>query len=261
MRSSGAAAVAWHSAANAYADFRAVYTWRTWVFGWLGRMLAQVTFFTYLGVLLGSAEQVRFMVLGNAVMTCVVESMMVVASTSWERWTGTLPLITAAPVSPLWIFFGRSLQWPLSGTATSLIALFALAPWFGVSWSPAQVPAVVALVLLVALTTYCFGLFVAALTLLRSGLRNVASNALYLTMMAICGVQVPIGFWPGWVQAIAQAFPLTPGLSALRSLHAGEPAWGAAARAAALGVIWLALAHFAFRWMLRRGRAHGGLDD
>jgi ABC-2 type transport system permease protein len=261
MLASGAATVAWHSAANAYADFRAVYTWRTWVFGWLGRMLAQVTFFTYLGILLGSPEQVRFMVLGNAVMTCVVESMMVVASTSWERWMGTLPLIAAAPAGPLWIFFGRSLQWPLSGSGTSLVALFALGPFFGVTFRVGQVPAVVALVLLIALSTYCFGLFVAALTLLRSGLRNLASNALYLTMMAICGVQVPVHFWPGWVRGLAQAFPLTHGLEALRALHSGAPVLAAAGRAAGLGLVWLALAHFAFRWVLRRGRQRGGLED
>ena len=31
-----------YSAANAYADLRAIYTWKTWTVCWLGRMLAQV---------------------------------------------------------------------------------------------------------------------------------------------------------------------------------------------------------------------------
>jgi ABC-2 type transport system permease protein len=242
-----AATVIWASAANAYHDFRVTYTWRTWTFGWLGRMLAQVTFFTYLGVLIGGPEQIRFLVIGNAVMTCVIEAMMVVASTSWEHWLGTLPLIAAAPANPLWIFFGRSLQWPLSGAATSLVALFGLGPLFGVDWSLEQVPSVIGLVVLIALSTYCFGLCLAAPVLLRVGLRNAVSNVAYLAMMAICGVQVPLAFWPGWVQGIAKTLPLTHGLAGLRAVQEGRPALREAGLALLAGLGWLALAGLGFR--------------
>ncbi|MGW0522978.1 hypothetical protein [Crossiella sp. NPDC003009] len=47
------------------ADLRATYTWTSWTVGWLGRMLAQVTFFASVGLLLGSPEQTRFLVIGN----------------------------------------------------------------------------------------------------------------------------------------------------------------------------------------------------
>jgi ABC-2 type transport system permease protein len=253
-------AVLLRSMANAWADFRAVYTWYTWVFGWLGRMLAQVLFFTYLGRLVGSQEQVEFLVVGNAVMTCVIEAMMVVASTSWEKGLGTIPLLLAAPGSPFCVFVGRSIQWPVSGAGTSMVALLVLAPQFGVTWRPEQVAPLLGLVLLTAFTTYAFGLCLAVLVLLRSNLRNVVSNVSYLIMMAICGIQVPLSFWPAWVQGVARVLPVTHGVSAVRNLHSGTPQAVIldAATAVVLAVFWLFLAGMSLRYILWRSR-RGGL--
>jgi ABC-2 type transport system permease protein len=252
-----------YSAANAWADFRASYTWWSWTFGWLGRMLAQVTFFAFVGILLGSPEQLRYLVVGNAVMTCVVESMSVVASSSRERSEGTLPLLSAAPARLGWVFLGRSVQWPISGSLTSLVSLLVLAPAFGVRWTLAQVPALVALVLLTALTTYAVGLFLSPFVLTASGARNIVSNAAYLLMMAICGVQVPVSFWPGWVQGLAETLPLTHSLAAVREIAAGGPAatvLSQAGLAAVCGIAWLAAALLAFRWLEEHARRHNGFD-
>ncbi|GAA2843828.1 ABC transporter permease [Crossiella cryophila] len=252
-----------HSAANAVADLRATYTWTSWTVGWLGRMLAQVTFFASVGLLLGSPEHTRFLVIGNSVMTCVIEAMMVVASSTWERRAGTLPLLLAAPTQLGWVFFGRSLQWPVSGSATSLVSLFALAPLFGVSWTAGQVLLLLVLVPLAALSAYCFGLFLAALVLNAAGLRNIVSNASYLVMMAICGVQIPVTFWPGWVQDLATALPLTHVLAAVRRVAEGAGAEAVLPRAAlgvAVGCCWFAAALLAFRLLAERARRGGGSD-
>ncbi|GAB1644043.1 ABC transporter permease [Krasilnikovia sp. MM14-A1259] len=254
------ATVVARSAAIAAADLAAVYTWRTWLFGWLGRVLAQVSFFTLVGRLLDRPDQLTYLVLGNAVMTCVMEAMMVVASSSWERSLGTLPLLSSAPARLFWVFVGRSLQWPVSGAGTSLVALFALGPLFGVRWQAGQVPAIVALVLLTALGTYCCGLFLAGLTINLPELRNIVSNAAYLLMMAFCGVQVPSAFWPGWVRAVAWPIPLTHTLAAVRRVAAGAgPAdvLAPAALAVAVSGGWFAAAYLAFRVQERRGRRHG----
>ncbi|PRY40489.1 ABC transporter permease [Umezawaea tangerina] len=251
------------SAAVAFADARAIYTWRTWTFGWLGRMLAQVVFFTYLGTKVGGAEQTVRLVLGNAVMTSVVESLSVVASTGWERMSGTLPLLVAAPTRPVWVFFGRSLQWPVSGTATSLVALFGLAPLFGVSWQAAQVPAVVALVGLAALGSYCFGLLLAALVLRAYGLRNVVSNAAYLLMMPLCGVLVPAEVLPGPARAVGALLPLTHVLTALRGVVAHSPPAAVlvpTGMAVLTTIGWFAAASFAFDVLVRGARRSGTLD-
>lgn len=252
-----------YSAAIALADMRAIYSWKSWTFGWLIRMLAQVTFFTLIGKLIAEPGELRFLVLGNALMTCALEAMMVVASSTWERAAGTLPLLIASPAGLTWIFVGRSIQWLISGTGTSLVALLGLAPAFGVRWSPAQVPAVILLILIASTTTYCVGLFLSALVLQASGFRNIVSNVTYLLMMAFCGVEVPVSFWPRPVQVLADAIPLTSALRALRLLAAHHPAGAVVAPAAlalAAGACWLAAAYLAFSAFARHGIRSGTID-
>ncbi|MDO0925035.1 ABC transporter permease [Streptomyces sp. TG1A-8] len=249
---------------NAVADFKATYTWKSWLFGWLGRMLAQVVFFTGLGGVLGQPGGVRFLALGNALMTCVVDTMAVVATTSGERRAGTLSLLVASPADPFWVFAGRSLHWPVSGTATALVALLGLGPLFGVTWHPSQIPPVVLLTALTALGTYCVGLFLAAVVVSVPRLRNVVSNCAYLAMMAFCGVQVPVGFWPSGLEALARAVPLTHTLHALRAVADGRPAADVlhpALLALLAGASWLGAAALALHWLVAvPARRAGTLD-
>ncbi|WP_063770937.1 ABC transporter permease [Streptacidiphilus neutrinimicus] len=250
------------SAANAAADLRATYTWRTWLFGWLLRMLCQVVFFTLAGRTFSGAGHQRFLFLGNALTLCAIESMMVVASSAWERRAGTLPLLVAAPADVSWIFVGRSLQWLPSGCATSLAALLGLGPFFGVDWSPATAAVAAVLVAASAVGTYCFGLLLAALVLGASSWRNVASNVAYLGMMAVCGVEVPVGFWPLPVRVLAWSMPLTHELDALRALVDGGGAASVAPQALlglAVGAAWLAGAVALLRAMADRGRRDGSI--
>ncbi|HEX6344805.1 ABC transporter permease [Umezawaea sp.] len=255
-------AVVRHASLNALADLRATYTPTSWTVGWLGRMLAQVAFFTVVGHLIGSAEHTRYLVIGNSLMTCVIEVMMVVASTTWERRAGTLPLLVAAPAELGLVFVGRSLQWTISGSGTSLVSLLVLAPLFGVHWTVGQFLTVVPLVLLTAFSTYAFGLVLAAAVLGTTGLRNITSNAAYLVMMAVCGVQVPVSYWPGAVQLAAECLPLTHGLRAVRAVADAEPLGTVLSRAlpaAVAGACWLALALAVFRLTAARARRTGSV--
>ncbi|MBA3417869.1 MAG: ABC transporter permease [Geodermatophilaceae bacterium] len=252
-----------YSAANALADFRATYSVKTWTFGWLGRVVSQVIFFALIGRLLDSPEAAAYLLVGNAVMIAALEAMMVVASTTWERRAGTLPLLIAAPSPLAPVFVGRSLQWLPSGVATALIALFVAGPLFGVTWSLGEGLVVALLVVVVAVTTYCFGLFLAALVLRAMEWRNIISNVAYLTMMAICGVMVPVSFWPSWVQGVAQALPLTHGLRAVRRVAAdgvGSPIVLDCLLAIGIAALWLALAAGALRWLAEQGRRDGSIE-
>lgn len=252
-----------YSARNAIADFRASYTWRSWVIGWLGRMFAQVTFFTTIAVALGAQASVQYLVLGNAVMVCAIDAMAVVASSARERREGTLPLLAAAPGQTIWVFFGRSLQWPVSGTMAALITLLGLSPAFGVSWPVVDIPVLVALLALTGMSTYCVGLCLSAVVLTASNARNIVSNVAYLLMMAVCGVQVPVSFWPGWVQVFAQMLPLTHTLAAIRSVAAHADAISVGVQAisgAAAGLGWFVTATAAFTLIETRARRLGALD-
>ncbi|WAZ25060.1 ABC transporter permease [Streptomyces cinnabarinus] len=252
-----------HGSAIALADLAVIYTWKTWLFGWLVRMLSQVLFFTLVARLTDAGGDEEFLVIGNALMVCAIEATMVVASSAWERSLGTLPLLVAAPTHLAWTFVVRSLQWVLTGTATSLVALFVLGPVFGVRWTPGSASAAVVLVLLTALGTYCVGLALAALVADRPSLRNLVSNVAYLGMMVVCGVQVPVDYWPVPVQLLAQTIPLTHELAALRGVVDGDPAVRVLGRAV-LGVVtgagWLAMAVLGFGRVARRGRRTGTIE-
>lgn len=253
-----------YSAVNAVADFRATYTAKTWTFGWLGRIVSQVIFFTLIGRLLDSPEATAYLLIGNAVMIAALEALYVVASTTWERRAGTLPLLVAAPSPLAPVFVGRSLQWLPSGIATALISMFGVGPLFGVTWSFAEGCVVALLVVVVSITTYCFGLFLAALVLRAMEWRNIVSNIAYLIMMAICGVMVPVSYWPAWVQAVAQALPLTHGLRAVRRIAADGLVVGPivldCVMALGLAALWLALAAVALRWLAEQGRRDGSIE-
>ncbi|MEU6275038.1 ABC transporter permease [Streptomyces populi] len=253
-----------HGFLNAVADFKATYTWRSWLFGWLGRMLAQVLFFTGLGRMLDQPGAVRYLALGNALMTCVVDTMAVVATTSGERRAGTLSLLVSSPADPVWVFVGRSLHWPISGVTTALVALFGLGPFFGISWGAARIAPVVLMTVLTAVGTYCVGLFLAVVVVNVPRLRNVVSNCAYLAMMAFCGVQVPVDFWPRGVRAVVQAVPLTHTLRALRAVADGRPAaevFGPVVPALLTAGLWLAAAVVTFRWLVAvPARRAGTLD-
>ncbi|HVE92480.1 MAG TPA: hypothetical protein VNE62_09320, partial [Actinomycetota bacterium] len=122
-----------YSAAVALEDFRTMYTLRSWVFEWLTRIVSQVIFFSLMGKLVESQERVEFLLVGNAVMLASMTVMFVVQTTSWERMTGTLPLLIAAPATPLVVFMGRSVEWIPDALATAVAGLVIVAPMFGVS--------------------------------------------------------------------------------------------------------------------------------
>jgi ABC-2 type transport system permease protein len=261
-------AVAWltafrYAVATGVADYSTMYSWRTWTAGWLSRVLCQVAFFALIGRLLDSPAATQFLLVGNAVVMAAVESCFVTASTTWERRGGTLPLLVAAPAGPLLAFGARSLFWPASGTATASISLFALAPLFGVPLPMPRALLAVPVIALVALATYTFALTLSGYVLRVAEARNVVGNVAHLSLMALCGVQVPATFWPDWVQAVAGFLPVRHGLDGVRTLLSGGPL-GTVLRDAglevAVGLGWLAVAALTFRRFAESGRRDGSIE-
>ena len=227
------------------ADLRVVYTWKTWTFGWLVRIVSQVVFYAIIGRLLGSDDDVARLFTGAAVMAAVTEVMLVCASTTWERMEGTLPMLVTAPGGLAATLAGRSVLWLPSGLATSLVCLFVVGPFFAVRPSVAGGAAIAVLLVVGVLGTYAVGLVLAGLVLWVPDLRNLASTVAVGLMTACCGAVVPVTYWPGWVQGTVQALPIT---HSLVGIHAAREdtltAAGFLARlglAAGTGVLWLAV--------------------
>lgn len=229
----------------ARADLRVVYTWQTWTFGWLVRIVCQVLFYAVIGRLLGSTDDVARLFTGAAVMAAVTEVLLVCASTTWERMQGTLPMLVTAPGGLTPTLAGRSVFWLPSGLATSLVCLFAVGPFFGVRPALPDALAIVVLLVVGVVGTYAVGLVLAGLVLWVPDLRNLVSSVAVGLMTACCGAVVPMAYWPGWVQDAVQALPIT---HALVGIHAGREGTLTAAGflgrlglAAGTGAVWLAL--------------------
>ena len=183
----------------------------------LVRLLSQVFFYTLIGVLVADEDFTRYIVIGAALATCIAETMLATASTCWDRYQGTIETLVSSPIAPGPFFFGRSLQWPLSAMATTSIALLVVPPFFNVYWSLWQIPVLIGIVVLTCLSTHCMTLLIASLTLVYDQARNVTGTMTTLSTTAVCGAMVPVDFWPEPVQWIAQALPITHGLSAVRA--------------------------------------------
>lgn len=249
------------SATSALADLRTVYSWKTWTFGWLVRVLCQVAFFALIGRLLGSTQTVHFLLVGNAVYVAASTAMFVVQSTSWERLAGTLPLLVASPAHPFTVFAGRSVQWLLDGLSVGTVALFGLGPLFGLPLDLPTALLAIPLMAAIAVSVYCFGLVLAGVALRRMELRNVVANVGHLGLMVLCGVQVPATFWPGPVQAVTDVLPLKHGLTAVRNLLAGQgPVLTNAGLELAVAAGWLVVAALVFRHLAEGGRKDGSIE-
>lgn len=249
------------SAASAYADLRAIYTWKTWVFAWLVRVLCQVVFYALIGRLLGSQSEVEFLLVGNAVFVGASTALFVVPSTMWERGTGTLPLQIASPSNPFVVYAGRSLQWLVDGLGVSTASLMLVSLMFGVQHTWWGMLAAVPMSLITFFSVYWLGLAIAGFILGRPTLRNVIGNLTGLVIMILCGVQVPTSFWPLPLQWLAQVLPLTHGLTAIRNALSGSgPVWGPLLLEMAVGLGWFLVAALTFRRFAEHGRKTGSIE-
>jgi ABC-2 type transport system permease protein len=246
-----------------YHDWRTLHGWKPWLTQWTFRITFQTMFFALIGRMVASEARVHFILIGNAVVTAAFVAMYVVQSMCWERWSGSLPLLIASPASPLAVFVGRSVIWIWDGLASAVAALLITAaifklplPWPRVLW-------VLPLLMLVALTTYLMGSFFGSLALRASNGRNTLAAMVVGVMQAIAGVNIPVSFYPGWIQAIASVIPLTHGLRAIRGVLAGAPTaeiTGSALTAAAISIGWGVLAVLSVHVLAESGRKDGSLE-
>jgi ABC-2 type transport system permease protein len=243
-------------------DFRATYTWRTWTFGWLLRLLTQAAFFGSFGLWLGSRAALGYLVVGNAVVLVCIEALVVIPSVVFDRHSGTLPLQVAAPGAYIVSYLARNLYCPVIGTVSSSVAFFGITALFGVHLAWPAAALVPVLIGVTGCTTYAYGFAVAAVVMRFPSLSMVALNVSYLSMMTFCGVNVPVSFWPGPVQGLAGLLPLTYGLRAVRQVLAGSPAGavaGSVLMAVAAGLGWLVAGTVIFAGSVRAGRRRGTL--
>ncbi len=251
------------AAISAFAELRAIYTWRTWTFTWLSRLLIQVVFFGLIGRMLGGQAQVQYLLIGNAVAIATLESSVAILAIHGERRSGTLSLMAAAPAGHLTVYLGRGVHYLSSGLVTATAAFLLLPPLFGLTLPWPRAALALPVIVAIGASSYCYAACLAAVVLGLPNLRWVVLNLSYLVPMSFCGVNVPREYWPDWVQQITAALPLTHGLQAIREV-VGTGSSSMYVRDAVLevcvGLGWLAVAALAFQAMVVRGRATGTIE-
>ena len=227
------------------ADLRVVYTWKTWAFGWLVRIICQVIFYAIIGRLLGSDDDVARLFTGAAVMAAVTEVMLVCASTTWGRMQGTLPMLVTAPGGLAATLAGRSVLWLPAGCATSMICLFVVGPFFHVRPSFPDGLAIAVLLVVGVVSTYAFGLVLAGLVLWAPDLRNLVSTVAVGLMTACCGAVVPVTYLARLGAGAVQVLPITHALAGIHAAREGtltvDGFLGELGLTAGTGAVWLAL--------------------
>jgi ABC-2 type transport system permease protein len=257
------ARVAWYAVVSGAYDYWSIYTLKSWIFGWCVRMISQVSFFALIGKLLQSDAQTEFFLVGNAVAVAAFGAMFAMNMTANERGNGTLSLLLASPSKPVVVFASRGVYVMADGVFSALLGLFILGPAFGLHFPFPRVLAVIPLTLLVGISAYCFSTTLAGVIIRYREGTGLIVNASIVTLLTLCGVNVPVSFYPTWLEWISRCLPITNGLEAIRGVINGS-AWSTiAAHAGAevlVGSAWLTLALTTFGIFMRAGQRDGSLE-
>jgi ABC-2 type transport system permease protein len=255
--------VIWFAILSGAHDYFAIYTLKSWIAGWLVRVLSQVTFFALIGRFLQSEERTEFFLIGNAVMVAGMAAIFALFMTTAERGNGSLPLLIASPSEPVIVFAARGIYVVADGIFSALLGLFIIAPIFDVPMPWPRVLAVIPLTALVGLSAYCFSTFLAGIAIRWREAHGLLINSTIVTLMTLCGVNVPIDFFPTPIEWLANVLPITNGLQAIRDTLDGGSAMVVLANVGiefGVAAAWLTLALTTFGRFISAGRRDGSLE-
>lgn len=246
-------------------SYRALFNWihpSIYIPTMLGSPIFQILFFAYVGRFSGLRDD-TFFVVGNAVQVCSMSAIYGMTMTlANERYFGTLSSLLATPANRVALFLGRALAPIANGLIVSAFGFTVGTVMLDVSIGWDQVPALAAVVGVTVCACTGLGMVLGSIGL---RLRDVffASNLAYFLMLLLCGVNVPVGSLPGWMQAISERLPLTHGIRAAREIAAGEDlssVSGLIATEAVIGLCYIVAAYVLFRAFEHEGRRAGALE-
>ncbi len=248
-----------------YYAYRALFNWMHWthyVPTMLGGPTFQLLFFAYVGRF-AQLEDDEFFVTGNAIHLSAMAGIFGMAMTiGGERWTQTLSPLMATPANRLPMFLGRALPLIANGIVTSAWVFFVGWLLLDFEMAAAQIPALAVVILASAVACTAFGLVVGAIGLRARDVFFLANLAVY-SLLVVCGANIPTETFPGWLQAISKAVPLTHGIEAARAVADGATlaevdhlVW----TELAIGAVYAALGYALFRLFESEGRRRASLE-
>jgi ABC-2 type transport system permease protein len=225
--------------------------------------LAQILFFTFLGVYATGIDNADFYVIGNAIQIASVSGIYgVTMSIGGDRHNGTLPYLFGTPANRLVMFLGRSFVHILDGMLGVVIALTWGVLLLGLDLSNTDMPALALTILITTFSTSGLGLLMGCISLVTTNVMFV-NNSVYFLLLLFSGANIPISSLPPWMQMISWALPLTRGIASARLLIDGASLSDVSRLLAgefALGVVYVFLGYWLFRWFESQAKARGTLE-
>lgn len=256
-------AVVRHSVIVGIEELRGDYTIQSWLFGWMLRVVFQVLFFALAGRYIGSPDVVTFLLVGSACAVAVLEALVVVMVTAADRSAGLLPLLVATPGNYFVCYLARNVNYILTGTVTATVSMFLGAAILRVPFPFPEALLIVPIIALGGATTYLFGGLLGAIVAKTVQGRWLLLNVGYLTLTALCGFIVPVGFWPRPFTLLAEVLPFTHALRAVRGVLGEASAGSILAQCgleALVAVGWFVLARLTFAAAIEGARRDGSIE-
>ena len=225
--------------------------------------LAQILFFTFLGMYASGRENASFYVIGNAIQLTAVSGIFgVTMSIGGDRWEGTLPYLFGTPANRLVMILGRAFMHILDGMLGVVLAFGWGVLLLGLDLRAADPGALALVILVTTISTAGLGLLLGCLSLITLNVMFV-NNSVYFLLLIFSGANVPIASLPAWMQAISWVLPLTRGVAAARQVIAGASLrsvsgllWGEIL----LGGVYVFLGYLLFGWFELESKRRGTLE-
>lgn len=225
--------------------------------------LAQILFFTLMGIFASGIENAAFYAVGNAIHLASVNGIYgVTMSIGGDRWTGALPYIFGTPAHRLALFSGRAFFHVLDGMLGVMVGLGWGVLLFGLDLSHTDLGGLALAILITTFSTSGLGLLLGCVSLVSIETMFI-NNTAYFLLLVFSGANIPLASMPAWMQSVAWALPLTRGIAAARALIAGSSLADVTPLLTGeviLGVVYILIGYSLFRWFEFQAKRRGTLE-
>ena len=225
--------------------------------------LAQILFFSVLGLYARGPESVSYFVIGNAMQLTAVNGIYgVTMSIGGDRWEGTLPYLFGTPANRMVMFLGRGFFHLIDGVFGVILAFGWGVLIFGLDLGQADPAALLLTILISTFSTAGLGLLMGCLSLVTLNVMFV-NNTIYFLLLLFSGANIPVAAMPPWMQAVSWCLPLTRGIAAARRIIDGASLAQVAPLLAGeflVGVFFAGLGYALFRWFEMQAKRRGTLE-
>ncbi len=225
--------------------------------------LAQILFFTFLGMYATGSTDGSFYVIGNAVQLAAISGIYgVTMSIGGDRWAGTLPYLFGTPANRLTMFVGRAIIHIVDGMLGVVVGLMWGVLLLGLDLSQTDPWVLILTILITTFSTAGLGLLLGCLSLITVNVMFV-NNTVYFLLLLFSGANLNMALMPVWMQSISQVLPLTRGIAAARQIIAGGTFNDVSlllANEFLFGIIYTLLGYSLFIWFENQAKRKGTLD-